>query len=296
MSYFSRLWIVIVFSSLLLLTSVAQAEESFSPLVEDTIKILDNKLVYKNKSVPIPITRKKLIEVFGKPSREIYNTAGTMVIWDDLGLTCYGCQDKSETPEEFQYMSKEEKQQVKPVETIDSVTLYVRKYNPYPELEKKYAHQPRYPFNGQIVLDDVTLDGRVSFEYFLEKRKSNFTIILPENTFSFFIRCQPVPHEVTLHSIRDRYNDDYLSVFAVSIRNVAQYYTRLPCVDVFNLDETPEAVEKIKQERLDEEAPNNFDKMDTEKKAVPPVKPETPGSSRPTPVLDAPKPVAEPGT
>lgn len=245
--------------------SVVQAQQGFSPLVEDTIKVLDNRLVYKNKSVPIPITRKKLIEVFGKPSREIYNTAGTMVIWDDLGLTCYGCQDKSGTPEEFQYMSKDEQSQIKPVETIDSLTLYVRKYNPYPDLEKKYAHEPRFPFGGQIELDGVTLDGRVGFEYFVERRKSNFTIILPENTFSFFIRCQPVPHEVTLHSIRDRYNDDYLAVYAVSVRNVAQYYQRLPCVDVFNLNETPEAVEKIKKDRLDEESPNNFDTMDKQK-------------------------------
>jgi hypothetical protein len=265
------MWIVV----LLCAQSWSQAKESHSQLVEDTIEILDNKLVYKNKSVPIPITRKKLIEVFGKPSREIYNTAGTMAIWDDLGLTCYGCQEKSETPEEFQYMSKEERAQIKPVETVDSITFYIRKYNPYPDLEKKYAHEPRYPFNGQVVLDSVTLDGRVSFDYFVERRKSNYTIILPENTFSFFIRCKPEPHEITLHSIRDRYNDDYLSVFAVSIRNVAQYYQHLPCVDVFRLEETPEAVEKIKQERL-EGSPNNFEEMDAQKK-------------------NAPKPVANPG-
>lgn len=280
MSHYPRHWAITIFVSVLFLQSAVLAEESFSPLVEDSIKILDDRVVYKKKSVPIPITRKKLIEVFGKPSREIYNTAGTMVIWDDLGLTCYGCQDKSGTPEEFQYMSKEEKQNIKPIETVDSITLFVRKYNPYPDLEKKYAHEPHSPFNGQIELDGVTLDGRVTFDFFAERRKSNYTIILPENTFSFFIRCKPSPHEITLHSIRDRYSDDFLSVYAVSIRNVAQYYKHLPCVDVFNLNETPEAVEKIKKDRLDEESPNNFDEMDKAKKQQPSA------PKAPSPVFD----------
>ena len=258
-------WIILIAASLFTKTQLVYAEEPYSPIIEETITILDDRLVYKNKTVDIPITRKNLIKVFGSPSREIYNTAGTRAIWDDLGLTCYGCQDRSAPPEEFEYMSKAEQQQIKPNEQVDSITLFVRKYNPYPELEKKYVHEPRLPFNGKLVLDGVELDGAVSFESFVEKRKGNQTILLPENTFSFFIRCNPSPHEITLHSIRDKYNEDYLSVYAISIRNVSSYYKKLPCIDVFNLQDTPEPVENIKKQRLEEESPNNFDTMDSQK-------------------------------
>ncbi len=290
-------WILLVITGLFSHSIALQAKEFSSPIVEDTIKILSDRLVYKNKVVKIPITRKNLIQVFGKPSREIYNTAGTMVIWDDFGLSCYGCQDRSGTPEEFEYLSDEEKKRIKPIEQVDSVTLYVRKYHPYPKLEKKYVHEPKLPFSGKLVLDGVDLDGRVTFESFVEKRKSNQTILLPENTFSFFIRCKPSPHEITLHSIRDRYNEDYLSVFAVSIRNAASYYTKLPCIDVFNLQDTPEPVEQIKKQRLEEESPNNFEIMDKEKPKSKSSKPEsTPAPSAAPPPSDLPVPVSEPGS
>jgi hypothetical protein len=227
-----------------------------------------------------------------------------MVIWDDYGLTCYGCEDRSGTPEEFEYLSDEEKKNIKPIEQVDSVTLYVRKYHPYPKLEKKYAHEPRLPFSGKLVLDGVDLDGRVTFESFVEQRKSNQTILLPENTFSFYIRCKPSPHEITLHSIRDRYNEDYLSVYAVSIRNAASYYKKIPCIDVFNLQDTPEPVEQIKKQRLEDDSPNNFELMDKEKSKAKPSKPEpTPSPSAtpqaapaPPPPGDLPVPVSEPGS
>ena len=69
MSYFSRLWIVIVFSSLLLLTSFAQAEESFSPLVEDTIKIL------KGLRSAFEVIHSAEEEARGKPAPDVYLTA-----------------------------------------------------------------------------------------------------------------------------------------------------------------------------------------------------------------------------
>ena len=296
-------WMLLVIASLFTHSIALHAEETSSPMVEDTIKILSDRLVYKNKTVKIPITRNNLIKVFGKPSREIYNTAGTMVVWDDLGLTCYGCQDRSGTPEEFEYLSKEERKQIKPIEQVDSITLYVRKYHPYPKLEKKYAHEPRLPFSGKLVLDGVELDGRVTFETFVEKRKSNQTILLPENTFSFFIRCKPSPHEITLHTIRDRYNEDYLSVYAVSIRNASSYYKKIPCIDVFNLQDTPEPVEQIKKQRLEDDSPNNFEVMDKEKNKVKipkpaeerPVPKATP-APKPAPAIDLPVPVSEPGS
>ncbi len=254
-----RVWI-----SLIVLMTAGWSAESIaddfqSPIVEETIRIEADRLIYKKKAIPIPITRKSLIRTFGKPSREIYNAAGTIVIWDDIGLTCYGCQEQKGEPEEFQYLTKEEKKQLRPREYIDSIKLFVRKYNPYPEREKRYQHEPRLPFNGKILLDGVELDGQVRFDQFVENRKSNYTILLPDNTFSFFVRCKPAPHEITLHSIRDKYNEDYLSIFSVSIRNVQQYYKKVPCVDVFELEDTPEPVEDMKKYRLEQESPNTFD-------------------------------------
>jgi hypothetical protein len=220
-------------------TATAESNDSGGPLAEGLIKIENHRLVYKGKSVAVPYTRERLIKVFGKPSREIYNTAGTVVIWDDLGLTCYGCQEPPKVPEEFQFMTNEEKKAIKYQPYVDSITLFVRKYNPYPQQENKYSHEPRWPFQGKLELDGVELDGTVTFYQFVENRKSNPTILLPENSFSFFIRCKPAPHEVTLHTIRDKYDVDFMSVYSVSIRNIGHYYNNARCTEQFSFE--PEA-------------------------------------------------------
>jgi len=271
---------------LLVMATTASAEEAaFSgPLVEELIKIKQDRLIYKGKSVPVPYTRKKLIAVFGKPSREIYNTAGTVVIWDELGLTCYGCQEQDKSPEEFQFMTDDEKKDVKGQGYIDSMTLFVRKYNPYPEREKKYSHEPIHPFQGRLELDGVELDGTLTFYEFIEGRKSKSTILLPDNSFSFFIRCKPKPHEVTLHTIRDKYDDDYMSIYSVSIRNIGHYYKNIRCVEEFSVAPRPKDIEEEKPEA--EKANNNDangEKLDeSEKSKSDEIKPE-----------DAPEPVPE---
>ena len=225
---------------LLVVTSTIGAKQAFSgPLVEGLIKIKQDRLVYKGKSVKVPFTRKRLIEVFGKPSREIYNAAGTVVIWDDLGLTCYGCQEQVKKPEEFQFMSDAEKKNIKYQPYIESITLFVRKYNPYPERENKYSHEPRHPFHGRLELDGVELDGSLTFYEWMESRKGKNTILLPENSFSFYIRCKPAPNEVTLHTIRDKYDEDFMSVYSVSIRNIGHYYKNLTCTEQFSVAPRP---------------------------------------------------------
>ena len=214
--------------------AMADEDEPFtSPLTQETLSIEDNRLKYKNKYVPVPYTRKKLIEAFGKPSRELYNTAGTVVIWDELGLTCYGCHEQKLDAAEFEYMTSEEQKQSSRRDYVDSITLFVRRYNPYPERENKYSHEPVHPFPGKIHLDGVELDGVLRFDDFLEQRKGNQTILLPKNSFSFFIRCKPQPHEITLHTIRDKYDDDFMSIYSVSIRNIGQYYKTFTCYEVF---------------------------------------------------------------
>jgi hypothetical protein len=245
--------------------SVAAEKPYSSPMVEELIKIEDERLVYKGKSVPVPYSRERLIKVFGKPSREIYNTAGTVVIWDELGLSCYGCQEQEKTPEEFQFMSKEEKASIKPQEYVESITLFVRKYNPYPDREKKYSHEPRYPFPGKLELEGVELDGTLSFYEFVENREGKQTILLPENSFSFFIRCKPKPHEVTLHTIRDKYNDDYMSIYSVSIRNIGQYYKNITCTEKFSVAPRPKDP--------DEEAP-----LDNDQAASSPAQQDVPAA------------------
>jgi len=226
-----------LFCVLVLCRSIAHAEKEsepfVSPLIEELLSIEDNRLKYKGQFVPVPYTRKKLIEVFGKPSREIYNTAGTVVIWDDLGLTCYGCHEQKLAAEEFIYMTDEQEKQATRRDYVESITLFVRRYNPYPERENKYTHEPVYPFPGKINLDGVELDGVLRFDDFLEQRKGNQTILLPENSFSFFIRCTPQPHEITLHTIRDKYDEDFMSIYSVSIRNIGQYYKKFDCSEVF---------------------------------------------------------------
>lgn len=223
-----------------------------SQLVETLIVIEDEGLRYKDKFVPVPYTRKKLIEVFGKPSREIYNTAGTVVIWDELGLACYGCHEQAFDAKEFEFMSQEEEKQYLRRDYVESITLFVRRYNPYPDRENKYAHEPKRPFPGKLKLDGVVLDGLVSFDDFLRQRKGNQTILLPKNSFSFFIRCKPQPYEITMHTIRDKYDDDFMSIYSVSIRNIAHYYSKYKCQDVF---EAPQSdADKVKN-KLQQEPP-----------------------------------------
>ncbi|VAW90965.1 hypothetical protein MNBD_GAMMA21-2274 [hydrothermal vent metagenome] len=227
-----------------------------SQLVEELLSIENKRLKYKGKYVPVPYTRKRLIEVFGKPSREIYNTAGTVVIWDELGLTCYGCHKQKEIPEDFQYMTDDEIKQSTRRDYVESITIFVRRYNPYPERENKYSHEPQSPFPGKILLDGVELDGVVLFNEFLEQRKGKQTILLPENSFSFFIRCKPQPHEITLHTIRDKYDDDFMSVYSVSIRNIGQYYKSYKCLEIFEAPQPikPEpAFDEISDEDLAEQ-------------------------------------------
>jgi hypothetical protein len=227
------------------LTRVAAA----APVVNEALKIRDDSLMYHGKRVSIPIKRKNLIKVFGPPSREIYNAAGSVLIWDDLGLSCFGCQEPDPKPEELQYMSPEEKKAYKPTDQIGALMIYVRKYNPYPERENSDNHEPHFPFPGHIVLQGVELNGTTRFDEFVKQRNSKQTILLPENSFSFYIRCKPAPQEITLYSIRDKYNDDDLSVYAVSIRNVGQFYKKLPCRENFEIQER----HKLEQKKLDEE-------------------------------------------
>ena len=229
-----------------------------SQLVEELLSIQNKRLKYKGKFVPVPYTRKRLIQVFGKPSREIYNTAGTVVIWDELGLTCYGCHEQKEASADFQYMTDAEIKQATRRDYVESITVFVRRYNPYPVRENKYSHEPRYPFPGKILLDGVELDGEVRFDDFVEQRKGKQTILLPENSFSFFIRCKPQPHEITLHTIRDKYDDDFMSIYSVSIRNIGQYYNKYKCFEIFEAPQPKPVEEKVKT-IADEDLPEPVD-------------------------------------
>lgn len=225
--------------------AVAEGAGDFRPpVVEDLMTLTRDNLIYKGKKVPVPFTRKKLIEVFGKPSREIYNPAGTVVIWDELGLTCYGCHAQADEPEEFQFMSPEEKKTYQRQPYINSITIFIRKYNPYPDQEKKYSHEPHRPFPGKLLVSGVELDGSVTFAEFLERRKGQQTILLPENAFSFYINCKPSPHEITLHTIRNKYDDDFMSIYSVSVRNIAHFYRYYPCVEVFDANTNANKVKK----------------------------------------------------
>ncbi len=255
------IYLLLIFSLFLCrnaLLVAASNESNSSQLIEELLSIEDKRLKYKGKFVPVPYTRKRLIQVFGKPSREIYNTAGTVVIWDELGLTCYGCHKQKETPEDFQYMSDVEIKQASRRDYVESITLFVRRYNPYPERENKYSHEPQYPFPGKILLDGVELDGVLRFDEFLEQRKGKQTILLPENSFSFFIRCKPQPHEITLHTIRDKYDDDFMSIYSVSIRNIGQYYKKFKCYEVFEAPQ-PKQPEVESQLIDDDDLPESVD-------------------------------------
>lgn len=220
-----------------------------APVVQEALVIKEDNLSYHGKKAAIPITRKDLVRVFGPPSREVYNAAGNVLIWDDLGLSCFGCQEPDVKPEEFSYMTPEERKSFKPVNSIGALTIYVRKYNPYPDREKKYTHEPHFPFPGFVELQGVELNGVTTLEKFIAQRNSKQTILLPDNSFSFYIRCKPAPQEITLHSIRDSYSDDYLSVYAVSVRNVGQFYKKLACRENFEIEEKRE----LEKKKLEEE-------------------------------------------
>lgn len=220
-----------------------------SPLVQDALIIHADRLEYHGKSIPIPIKRKNLIKAFGAPSREVYDAAGNVLIWDNLGLSCFGCQKPDPKPEELQYMSPEEARAYQPNDQIDGLTIYVRKYEPYASREKKYNHEPRLPFPGSVRLQGVELNGMTTIEQFTAQRNSKQTILLPDNSFSFYIRCKPAPQEITLYTIRDTYDDDYLSVYAVTVRNVGQFYKKLSCRENFESREK----QQLEQKKLEEE-------------------------------------------
>lgn len=220
-----------------------------SPMVQDALIIHNDSLEFHGKRISIPIKRKNLIKVFGPPSRDVYDAAGNVLIWDELGLSCYGCQKPNPKPEELQYMSPEEARAYKPDDEIDGLTIYMRKYAPYASREKKFNHEPRFPFQGFVRLQGVDLNGFTTIGQFVAQRNSKQTILLPDNSFSFYIRCKPAPQEITLYTIRDTYDDDYLSVYAVSIRNVGQFYKKLACRENFESQEK----KQLEQKKLEEE-------------------------------------------
>ena len=241
---------------------IAGGVAAASPVVQEALIIHADNLEYHGKRIMIPIKRKNLIRVFGPPSREVYDAAGNVMIWDDLGLSCYGCQAPNPKPEELQYMSPEEIKAYKPNDQIDALTIYVRKYDPYSDRVKKYDHEPRFPFPGYVQLQGVELNGVSTISQFIAERDSKQTILLPDNSFSFYIRCKPAPQEVTLYTIRDRYSDDYLSVYAVSMRNVGQFYQKLACRENFETDEKKE----LERKKLEEE---QFRQQQQQKRPLP---------------------------
>lgn len=242
-----------MFTRLFAIGFVASVSASVScqaaPIVQDTLIIHADSIEYHGKRVPIPIKRKALIKAFGEPSRDVYDAAGNVLIWDDLGLSCYGCQKPNPKPEEFAYMSPDEIKAYKPNDQIGALTIYIRKYDPYGDREKKYNHVPRFPYPGDVQLQGVNLDGATTISQFIAERNSQQSILLPDNSFSFYIRCKPAPQEITLYTIRDSYSDDYLSVYAVSIRNAGQFYKHLQCRENFESEEK----KQLEKKKLEEE-------------------------------------------
>jgi len=236
---------------------VAVAGAHAAPIVQQGLIIHAGSLEYRGKRIPIPIKRKDLIRVFGAPSREVYDAAGNVLIWDELGLSCFDCKKPDPKPEELAYMSPDEAKAYKPNDLIGALTIFVRKYDPYDHREKKYNHEPRFPFSGFVRLQGVELNGTTSIEQFTAERDSKQTILLPNNSFSFYIRCKPAPQEITLYTIRDQYSDDYLNIYAVSIRNVGRFYKKLACRENF------ESLEKkrLEQKKLEEERLNQPGKL-----------------------------------
>lgn len=235
---------------LLILLSPAGGAKA-APIVQQALIIQADSLEYHGKHVRIPIKRKDLIRVFGHPSRQVYDAAGNVLVWDDLGLSCFDCQKPKSRPEELEFMSPKEAKAFKPNQLIGALTIYVRKYNPYGKRKRKYNHEPELPYSGVVRLQGVDLDGTTTIKQFIARRNSKQTILLPDNSFSFYIRCKPAPQEITLYSIRDKYSDDYLSIYAVSIRNVGRFYKRLPCRENFETKERHELEQKkLEEERL----------------------------------------------
>lgn len=234
-----------------LLWALSAAGADTVPIVQKALVIHADSLEYHGKRVRIPIKRKNLIHVFGRPSRQVYDAAGNVLIWDDLGLSCFDCQKPNLQPEELRYMSPEEARAYKPNDVIGTLTMYVRKYDPYARRKRKYNHEPRFPFPGVIRLQGVDLDGTTTIKQFIAKRNSKQSILLPDTSFSFYIRCKPTPQEITLYTIRDKYSDDYLDIYAVSISNVGRFYKKLSCRENFESQEKHELEQKkLEEERL----------------------------------------------
>lgn len=239
---------VMVFGLLYMLSAAAAGLQT-TPIVQDTLIIHADSLEYHGRRLPIPIKRRELIHVFGHPSREVYDAAGNVLVWDDLGLSCFDCQKPNPKPEELRYMSPEEAKAYRPNDLIGALTIYIRKYDPYARHKRKYNHEPRLPYPGIVRLQGVDLDGTTTIKQFVARRNSKQTILLPDNSFSFYIRCKPAPQEITLYTIRDKYSDDYLDIYAVSIRNVGRFYKRLPCRENFKAQEK----HKLEENKLEEE-------------------------------------------
>lgn len=230
---------------------------SAAPIVQDTLIIHADSLEYHGKRVKIPIKRKDLIHVFGHPSREVYDAAGNVLVWDDLGLSCFDCQKPDPKPEELEYMSPEAVKAYKPRALIGALMIYVSKYNPYGKRKRKYNHEPALPFPGVVRLQGVDLNGSTTIKQFIAKRNSKQTILLPNNSFSFYIRCKPAPQEITLYTIRDKYSDEYLNVYAISIRNVGRFYKKLACRESFEKQEE----RQLEQKKLEEERLNQSEQQ-----------------------------------
>lgn len=199
------------------------------------VLVIDNEyLQFKDQKLALPVKTAELYKFLGEPSRQVYNAAGTVVIWDELGISCYGCSQEYDTETANRLLQLEnETDKLEAIKEdllyVDSLSMIVRKYNPYPDLENSYVHEPQNPFPGVLELDGVIIDGTTTFPEFVKKRVSDSQIILPDNSFSVFIRCKPKPHEITIHTIRDKYHDDFLSIYNVTIRNVGAFYRNIPC-------------------------------------------------------------------
>lgn len=224
-----------------------------APVVQDTLVIHANNLEYHGRHLKIPITRKDLIRVFGHPSREVYDAAGNVLVWDDLGLSCFDCQKPNPEPEELQYMSPQEASAYKPNDQIGALMIYVSKYEHNGKRKRKFNHTPAFPFPGIVRLQGVDLDGSTTIKQFIARRNSSQTILLPQNSFSFYIRCKPAPQEITLYTNRDRYSDNYLNVYAVSIRNAGRFYRKLRCRENFEAQEKHRLeLKKLEEQNLTE--------------------------------------------
>lgn len=227
---------IAVFLAIIALSPVSRVLRA-APIVQDALVIHAGSLEYHGKHLKIPIKRKDLIRVFGRPSREVYDAAGNVLVWDDLGLSCFDCQKPNPKPEELQYMSPQEVRAYKPNEQIGALTIYVSKYEHQDGRKRKYNHTPALPFPGVVRLQGVDLDGSTTIKQFIARRNSKQTILLPNNSFSFYIRCKPSPQEITLYTLRDKYSDNYLDIYAVSIRNAGRFYRKLPCRENFEAEE-----------------------------------------------------------